>query len=356
MNPPVNTTGAARSGSVEGTESDVMRSMLYGRLLTQALCTFCELGVPDLLADRSRSLTAEELARECGAHEASLDRLLRALTTFEVVTESADGRFTLTPLGATLSSGSPKSLRSTALLVGRTVGLAWDALEYTVRTGEPAYPRVHGQGFFEHLGAHPELRAVFDASQQHDVERECAAIHTALADSLTGTVVDVGGGNGALLAHLLDAEPELAGVLLDLPSAVAAAERHLTAKGLADRASVVQGDFFEPLPEGDLYLLREILHDWDDTSCRRILSNCRRSMGPDSRLAVIELIYEQDSGDGHRLPALMDLYMMSLFSGAERRTEEFHTLLTAAGFTVEGAHPLGGGKGLLLCRPADPRS
>ncbi|GAB3740240.1 methyltransferase [Nocardiopsis nanhaiensis] len=354
MTPPVKTTGAAQPRAEEGDEIDVMRSMLYGQLLTQALYACCEAGVVDHLA--IRPLTAEELARECEVHEKSLYRLLRALRAFDILKESADGRFTLTSLGETLAPGSPASLRSTALLVGRAVGPAWGALAHTVRTGDPAYPHVHGQGFFEHLGTDPDLRTVFDASQERDVEREFQAVHAALAGSLTGTVVDVGGGDGALLAHLLDAEPELSGLLVDLPSAVVAAERRLSDRGLEGRASVVRGDFFEPLPGGDLYVLREILHDWDDTSCLRILTNCRRSMGTGSRLAVAELIYEQDGGEESRLPALMDLYMMSLFSGAERRIDEFLTLIAEAGLTVERVHPLGGGKGLLLCRPTEPRS
>jgi SAM-dependent methyltransferase len=331
-----------------------MRSMLYGQLLSSALYTCCELGVVDLLGDRPR--TAGELARACGAHEPSLRRLLRSLAAFGVLAESPDGIFAVTPLGATLDSRSPASLHSTALLAGRAVGAAWNGIGHTVRTGEPAFPHVHGEGFFDHLDARPELRAAFDASQERDVDRECEAIRAALGDILEGTVVDVGGGDGALLAHLADARPGLSGVLVDLPAAAAAAERRMRERGLADRCVTVPGDFFSPLPEGDVYLLREILHDWDDASCLRLLRNCRRAMGPRSRLAVVELLYDREPGEDRTLPALMDLYMMSLFSGGERDTEGFHSLITAAGLTLEAVRPLGGGKALLLCRPADRRS
>lgn len=313
-----------------------MRHALYGPLLSSALSTVAELGVPDLLGDKPRS--AESLAESVGADPAALDRVLRALVAFDVFTEH-DGEFGLTSFGATLRSDATASALPTALLAGAEVGAAWNALGDVVRTGQPAFPKLFGQGYFDYLRTNPELREVFDRSQAEGLALEIDELMACMDLTGRGTVVDVGGGDGALLAHLLAAHPPLRGVLVDLPPVVAVARDKLSGRGLEDRCELVAGDFFEDaIPDGgDLYLLRHITHNWNDERCLALLRNCRRSMRAGARLAVVEMLTgtPASTASARQMTGLMDLYMMSMFGdGRERGAEELTQILAAAGFTV----------------------
>ncbi|MGH3388265.1 MAG: methyltransferase [Actinomadura sp.] len=314
-----------------------MREALYGQLLSRALCTVAKLGIPGLLGDGPRS--AESLADSVRANPASLRRVLRALTAFDVFTEHEGGTFGLTPFGATLRADAPMSALPTALLAGAEVGAAWNELEDVVRTGKPAFPELFGQDFFDYLQANPELRGVLDRSQAEGMALEIDELIACLDVTGRRTVVDVGGGDGALLAHLLSADPQLRGALVDLPSVVAVARDRLARRGLADRCDFVAGDFFEDVIPGggDLYLLRNILHNWSDERCVALLRNCRGRMPEDATLAVVDMVAAEPTAtaSAQRMTGLMDLYMMCLFgAGRERGTGEFAELLDRAGFAV----------------------
>lgn len=317
----------------------LMRLALYGHLVSRGLSTVATLGVPDALG--TGRADAETLAQLVRADPAALHRLLRALCAFGVFTEGADGTFGLTELGATLRSDTPGSALPTALLAASEVGEAWHALPTTVRTGKPAFPEMFETGFFDHLAARPELRAVFDRSQEQGLALELDEITAALELESAPAVVDVGGGDGALLAHLLGVHPRLTGVLVDRPDALAAADVRFRGSGLEQRCQLVEQDFFGELPgTTGVWVLRHILHDWGDEDCVRLLRNCRRRMPPDARIAVIET-ERGPTGTGSRLAAVMDLYMMSLFEGGrERSAGELGELLTVAGFTVRGTTSL----------------
>lgn len=340
-----------------------MRHMIYGHLRSRALCAMAEFGLADLLAAGPRG--SADLARASGTSPAQLERLLRALVAFGVLRE-AEGRgasgcgYALTALGDTLRSDAPASALPTALLVSRAVAPAWDRLTDTVRGGAPAFPEVHGRDFFGHLDGDPELRAVFDRSQETGLALELEGVLGTFGGRDTGTgsgtetVVDVGGGDGAMLVGLLDALPGLRGVLVDLAAALPAARRRVAEAGHEERCTLVEGDFFGVLPRGgDTYLLRHVLHDWDDAACLAVLRNCRAAMGEGTRLVVVDHLMAQDAaGDHARWGAMMDLYMMALFDGGrERGSADVAALLGAAGFAVAAVTRLPGGTAVIEARP-----
>lgn len=318
-----------------------MRRMLYGHLLSRSLSAAAALGLPDQLADGPKS--AEHLAGRVESHPSSLRRLLRALTAFGVFVERADRTFELTPLGETLRSDVKASAHPTALLLGSTVGRAWNELLTTVRTGRPAFPEVFGTDFFSYLDREPAVRAVFDRSQAEGLSLELDEILAAVDFSAHPTIVDVGGGDGALLAHVLSTHPTCRGVLLDLPAVVPRARERLASVGLLDRCELRAGDFLDAVPPGgNLYVLRHILHDWDDQHSISILRACRHAMAGDSALLIIERIADDRASTDPvaQMTAFMDLYMMSLFESRERTRDEFVRLLEATGLALRTVRSL----------------
>ncbi|WP_049887727.1 methyltransferase [Saccharopolyspora spinosa] len=318
-----------------------VRELLYGQLLSRALQAFAVLGVADELGDVVKSL--DVLAERVGARPEPLRRLLRALAAFEVLVEPEPDHFGLAVLGHALRSDAPGSALPTALLATGEVGQAWDQLLETVRSGRPGFERAFGTSFFGYLELKPGLRTMFDRSQESGLRAELPDILRAV-DLADGTVVDVGGGDGALLAGVLSAAPGLRGVLVDRQDAVAAARRRFEAADMAHRCEARIGDFFGPWPEGaEIYLLRHVLHDWEDERCAALLRGGRRVMAPGSRLLVVEFAHARrgESGPDARTAALMDLYMLSLFDGGRERTiAELVGLLDAAGLMVDSIAPL----------------
>ncbi|MFI1098516.1 methyltransferase [Streptomyces sp. NPDC020917] len=335
-----------------------VRHLLYGQLVTQALCAVAELGLPDMLA--AGPLPAAELARRSATDPARrsatdparLRQLMTALVPYEIFSGPDEDAFALGRLGRALTTDAPGSALASALMAHRLMSPAWQGLLDTVRSGVPAFDRVHGSDLFSHLEAHPDLRALFDRTQAADLHLELDALLATGRFAKADTLVDVGGGNGALLAALLHAHRHLRGILVDRPSAAAAARTHLAEAGVADRATVTSGDFFKSLPpEGDLYLMREILHDWDDQQCVTILRTCRFSMPRHGRLLVVELA-DETPGTGQEARAMgqMSLYMLSVLPGRERHLADYTRLLDAAGLHVDAVHRLTGRKVMIEAR------
>ncbi|MBA2278651.1 MAG: methyltransferase, partial [Chloroflexia bacterium] len=248
----------------------------------------------------------------------------------------------LTTRGELLRSDTPDSMRPFALAISAPhVQRAWDELPEAIRTGEPTFPRVHGLGFWDYLAAHPEEGALFDGAMSGVVGSRAQALLAARDLSAVGTLVDVGGGQGRLLAAVLGAVPGLRGVLFDRPEVLAEAELTLAAAAVRDRCDLVGGDFFAAVPAGgDAYVLAQIVHDWPDGEATAILRSCHRAMTTGARLWIIEqLIQPGDAFDGVKLN---DLLMQVLFGGQERTVEEHRALLAAAGFgqiTVHSSNP-----------------
>jgi hypothetical protein len=328
-----------------------MRRLIFGHIRSRAVCAMAELGLADRIG--SGCATHAELTAATGADPDLLTRLLRSLVAFGVLRQDDEtGGYALTGLGATLRSGAMGSALPTALLASAVTGLAWDAIPQAVRSGQPGCPQVHGADFFDVLDRNPSLRALFDRSQEAGLELELDGIVGALDLTGVGSVVDVGGGDGALLCALLSARPALRGTVLDQEAVVPAARRRLSAAGLGHRGQARTGDFFSHVPSADLLVLRHILHDWSDTSCLDLLRVCRRALAPGGRIVLVEQLVGSGTAAEAEYAALMDLYMMSLFDGGrERDLAAFGTLLHGAGFVLGRVQSIGGGCAVIEARP-----
>jgi hypothetical protein len=317
--------------------TQTLRRLVNGYQVTQAVHVAATLGIADLLRGGPRS--SAELAAATETHAPSLHRVLRALAALGVLHEGDDGRFSLTAIGDCLRSDADEPVGGWADYVGRPVHFqAWGALLHAVRTGENAFALVHGTDVWEYRAQHPQDGAVFDRAMT-DVSRRANA-HLLEAYDLGGfgLVVDVGGGHGALMAAVLGAHPQLRGVVFDQPHVVAGAPEVLEAAGVADRCEVVGGSFFDGVPPGgDAYLLKAILHDWEDEDALRILHSCRAAVADGGAVLVVE----RELGAPNESPdaKLSDLNMMVGPGGRERAREEFAELLSAGGFALDRVVP-----------------
>jgi SAM-dependent methyltransferase len=311
-----------------------MMQLTFGSMVAQAISVAADLGVADALADGPRPV--DDIATIVGADAPSLYRLLRALADVGVFEELDGRRFAATSLGDLLRRDGPDSLREWAIMMGRPFHrMAWTGLLGSVRTGEPAFEQVHGTTAWDHIRDHPEDGQVFDAAMTVASSRSLAAIADEYDFGSTGTVVDVGGGQGGLIAAILTANPGVRGVLFDLPHVVAT--RIVKEAGAGDRCEYVGGDFFDAVPAGgDVYLLANIIHDWDDEHAARILRNCREAMNPGGRVLLGEAVLPETTEPS---PAkLIDLEMLVMnVRGARQRTEsEYRDLFAAVGLRMSG--------------------
>jgi hypothetical protein len=311
--------------------------MAGAHVLSRALYAVAELGVADHLADGPRS--ADALARATGAHAPSLYRLLRTLASVGVFTEDADHQFALTPLGAALRSDAPGAGRSTVrMFAGPMMWASFGEFLHAVRTGATGTERALGQPIFDYLSGRPEEAALFGEAMLGIHGAEPPAVAAAYDFAGVRTLVDVGGGIGTLLATVLQANPGMQGVLLEMPHVAAEARTRFAAAGLADRCTVVEGDFFAAVPpSGDAYVLSHVIHDWDEARCQAILATCRRAMGGHGRLLLVEAVLPP--GDAPHPGKLLDLVMLAVPGGRERSQAEYAALLAAAGFTLTRVVP-----------------
>ncbi|MEV5750414.1 methyltransferase [Actinoallomurus sp. NPDC052308] len=310
-----------------------MFEMLTGAWTTQALCAAAELGIADHLS--SQPATSAELAMLTNADADLLHRVLRYLASLGVVRRDGE-RWELTRLGRTLRTGA---LRDVARLYGGIFYRSFGSLAHSVRTGENAFEHALGLPPFDYLNEHPEQARVFHGAMAAG-SSWFSRVPEVVDFADAGTVVDVAGGHGDLLRHVLTAAPAARGVLFDQPAIADAAREVLEKDGLLDRCEVVGGDFTEQVPEGgDVYLLSRILHDWDDEQCLKILANCRRAMAETARLVIIERPIPTDGTPS--LAIAWDVHMaVNNIGGRERTDEEYRRLLRAAGFDLVDITPL----------------
>jgi SAM-dependent methyltransferase len=311
---------------------DVLREQIMGFRTTQMIHVAAKLGLADCLAAGPRS--AWDLAAAVGAEPQALHRLLRALASLGIFAQDDAGAFALTPQAELLRSDAQESLRDIALMYGEDwLWQAYGNMTHSVRTGAPAFTKTHGQPFYGYLHAHPRAAARFHAAMSGFSSHETDAILEAYDFATARSVVDIGGGHGGLLAALLRAHAQLAGTLFDLPSVVAGAEATLSELGVADRVRTVAGDFFDEAPAGaDLYVMKSVLHNWDDPDAQRILATCRAAMAPEARLLVIERVVPE--GNAPAEAKLFDINMLVVAGGRERTEPEYRRLFEAAGLAV----------------------
>jgi hypothetical protein len=310
---------------------ETMFRMITGFWVSQAIGTMAELRLADRLG--AGATTADELARQVGADERAMFRLLRACACLGVVTHDDGDRFSLTPLGATLRSDLPGSMGG--LAIAQTAPghwLPWGRLREAVLTGKRQTPAALGCEIFEYYGRNLEEGGAF-MSAMHGLAMLVASELVRLVDwSGVSTVVDVGGAHGALVSAVLRASPSCRGILLDLPHVIAEASERLAAAGVAGRCEALAGDFFEQVPAGDVYVLKQILHDWDDDQALVILRNCAEAMEPNGRVLIVETVIPDDR---RPTPAqLMDLNMLVMLPGRERTAREYGDLIEKAGLRL----------------------
>jgi hypothetical protein len=319
-----------------------LRRLTNGYQVTQAIHVAATLGIADLLRNGPRD--SDALARQTASHAPSLQRVLRALASVGVLQEDDDGRFALTAIGECLRSDAAEPVGAWAAFVGRPYHWqAWGALLHGVRSGERPFDSVHGTDAWDYRAGHPEEGAIFDAAMTDIMRRANAHLMAAYEFGRFGTVVDVGGGRGAFLGAVLETNPQMRGILLDQPHVVEGAV-------VNERCEVVGGSFFDAVPEGaDAYLLKAVLHDWEDDDALAILARCRAAIPDHGALLVVErdLGEPNDNADAK----FSDLNMLVGLGGRERTRDEFARLFARGGFALERTTPTAIGLSVFEGRP-----
>lgn len=304
----------------------------FAFMLSSSISIASQHFIADKLVDRPR--TADELAAETGLHSRSLYRVLRACASVGVFSEDEQGRFSLTPMAQFLRSDQPGSLRAfTAIMNAPFQYQTWAEIGYSVKTGKPAFDHVFGMPFFEYLAQSEAVSKEFNEAMTSNSAFTSEAFLNTYDFSGATTVVDVGGGEGVLLASLLQRNPHLSGILYELPFLSTAAATLFKQYHVADRCVHVGGDFFQSVPEGgDLYLLKHIIHDWNDEQCIRILANCRKAMNKNGKVLVIEMVVPE--GNTPSMAKMLDLQMLVCLPGCERTEAEYKALFEKAGLSL----------------------
>lgn len=317
-----------------------LRDLIGGYRLSQAIYVATRLGIPDLLADGPRDI--DELARATESHGPSLRRVLLVLVAADVLDKVGPRHFALSSVGYELRAGVPGSRRNSVLfLLNESHWRPWGHLLHTVRTGETAFAHVHGAGLFDYLAGHPEEAALFNAGMLGNSPAHARLVAASYDFSRMSLVVDVAGGRGRLLAAILERNPRLRGILFDLPHVIEDARQLIDDAGVADRCEFVGGSFFEAVPEGgDAYILRNIIHDWQDDRAVAILTTCRRAMVDSARLILVERFVPDDPREAP-LVVHADLEMLVNVGGQERTTEDYATLFECSGLQLTQAISLG---------------
>lgn len=320
--------------------------LIDGYKVTQAIHVAAVLGIADHIA--AGACTSEAIADAAGADPDALYRLLRALASIGVLHEDEHRCFSLAPMGESLRSDAAHPLRPFAILTGQDYyWRTWGQLLHSVRTGENAFRAVHGVGSWTYREQHPDQNAIFNAAMTANSRLVNASIVDAIGGEAYARIADIGGGQGALLTDLLHARPTLRAVLFDRPSVVAEAVPLLAAGGVADRCDAVGGDMFDAVPAGcDAYVLKFIVHDWDDGDAVRILGVCRRAMAPGAEVLVIERIVGR--GPDALRSTLSDLNMLVGPGGRERTLDEYATLFEAAGLRLDRVMPTASGLSVMV--------
>ena len=314
----------------------VLYQLAIGHYFSQALRLATKLGIAELLEDGPRHFT--EIAEATATHAPSLNRVLRLLASVGIFEERENGSFALTSVGDCLRAGVPGSARAMVMLfAGDRVQDSWRDLEYCVRTGNPVFHQRGLHDPFSDPARTAEESANFDAAMADFTTLAAVAVAAAYDFASIRTIVDVGGGNGALLIGILKAHPHLRGTVFDRPSAAERARKQIAERGLADRCEAVGGDFFQQVPQGaDAYILKHVIHDWNDDRAVAILRNCHRAMPENGRLLIVEGVYPPriDQSLASRGAAANDVNMLVSTGGRQRSEAEFRSLYDAAGFRL----------------------
>jgi O-methyltransferase domain len=315
-----------------------MADLAIGARIAIALRIAAERGIADRLAGGPKTVAA--LSGETGLPAESLQRLLRGLSAFGVFAENPDGMFSQTEMSACMRQGASPSVREMILVLNDHAVLnGWIRLSQVLDSGAPGFPGANGESFFDYIASNQERSALMGRFMAGIYGSEGAKIAASVPFARFGSLLDVGGGQGHVLIDILQRNPSIRGALFDLPQTAGIARAFLAGKGFA-HCEVLAGDFLESIPSDfDAYFIKSVLHDWDDASSARILSNCRTAMPEQGRVLVVDIVIQP--GKPVRHPhRLIDLEMMVSFGGKERTSEDFEKLLTRAGLKLERITPV----------------
>jgi len=330
--------GERSSVSTEATSpSAFLTQIMLGSLATQAVYVAATLGIADLLAGGPKSV--EELAQARNVDAPSLYRVLRALASLGVFVEQENRIFALTPTAEPLRSDVPNSLRDVAMFWGADWHWqVWAKSLYSVRTGKSAWSQVHGEEVFQYFENNPEAGRIFNRAMSSFSGLATEAVLNAYDFNGIETLVDIGGGEGRMLTGILEAYPKLRGVLFDLPYVIDDAREQIAETRVSNRVEFAAGDFFASVPGGaDAYILKNIIHDWDDEHALTILKNVRRAMKRGGRVLLVEAIIAE--GSNQNFGKLIDLEMLVSSGGQERARQEYKDLFARAGLKLNRIVP-----------------
>jgi hypothetical protein len=321
-----------------------LRRLINGFQISQSIYVAVTLRIPDLLAEGPRA--NDDLAVATSTHAPSLYRLLRALAALELLHEGANQHFSLAPLGHRFRSDLPESLAGWAAFIGEpSYWNSWGNLLHSVKTGENAFRHIYEVDPWTFRARDPRLSDIFDQAMSANAREVISSVLAEYDFSSFATIVDIGGGNGTLLAAILAKNQGVHGILFDQPHVVAGAPPVLTQTGVADRCQIVGGSFFEEVPTGgDAYILKAILHDWEDEECLAILGVCQQAMATGTTILVIE--FELGPANERPIAKLSDLNMLVSPGGRERSDDEYAALFAATGFRYVSTTPTSSGIGV----------
>jgi hypothetical protein len=317
--------------------SDQLMQILFAFAPARAIGAAAEFRIADALKGEPKS--AEELAKPMGLHARSLYRVLRCCASVGVFSEDKEHRFSLTPLAELLTTDHPASLKSFAeMITSDWTFQVWAELPYSVKTGKPTFDKVHGMSSFDYFWTHEKAGKLFNNAMTSNSAFASAAVVEAYDFSGFSKIVDVGGGHGFLLASILKKNPQLRGVLYEIPAIISEQDSMLSKFEVEDRCEKVAGNFFESVPKGgDAYIMKHIIHDWSDEQCTSILKNCTQAMTKDGKVLVVEMILPE--GNNPSPAKILDLQMLLFLPGCERTEEEYRILFDKSGLRLNRIIP-----------------
>jgi ubiquinone/menaquinone biosynthesis C-methylase UbiE len=330
--------GAAPELKVETPPQVQLMQMGMSFIVSQAISVAAKLYIADHLKDGAKSI--EELASLTETDAPSLYRLMRAMASVGVFRKESDGSFSNSPVSEFLRSDNPESMRGALhMICDHEHWASHGNMLQSVKTGEIAFNYTFGMPVFPYFAAHPEVAEIFDNAMTSFSTPIAKAVAATYDFSGAEKIADIGGGHGYLLAQVLKAAPPAKGILFDQPQVVVGADNVLKNEGVAERVETVSGDFFEAIPvEADIYLMKFIIHDWNDEQSISILSNLAKSAKPGSKVLLVETVVEEDDSVPS-MSKVMDLNMLVMTGGKERTASEYAELFEKTGFKLTGVYP-----------------
>ena len=314
----------------------VIMQLSMGAAVTQAIYVAAKLGIADILANGEKSV--DEIAIAADAHSPSLYRILRSLASLGVFTETEKRIFANTPVSEVLRSGIPGSMRGSMIFMGEPWHYnVWADMLHSAKTGETAWKETHGEEVFDWFAKNPEASEIFNGCMSELSAGSAPAVVAGYDFSGIDTIADIAGGHGLMLSQILKANPTLKGILFDMEHVVSGAGEMLRSYGVEDRVRCVSGDFFSEVPAADAYIMKHIIHDWDDERSIKILESIHRAMIGEGKVLLAEMVIPE--GNDPHPGKMLDLEMLTSPGGIERTADEYSQLFEKAGFRLNRIVP-----------------